>query len=78
MKLMRLSRITKSIMQSIMYKNNMGILGVSCLREAPFLRRNFRESQSFPWRNSLSQKMAILYYVSTISREPGRTLYFLR
>lgn len=40
----------------------------------PFSRRSFNCSKSFPWKNSLSQKMAILYLVNTISGEPGSAL----
>ena len=44
----------------------------------PFSSLGFKISQSFPWKNSLSQKMAILYFVKTMSGEPGRALKFFR
>ena len=41
-------------------------------------RRCFLCSQSYPWKNSLSQKMAILYFLNTMSGVPGSDLSFLR
>ena len=35
---------------------------------------DFKTSQSFPWKNSPSQKIAILYFVNTISGFPGNFL----
>jgi hypothetical protein len=39
-----------------------------------FSSLGFNTSQSFPWKNSPSQKIAILYFVSTISGLPGNFL----